>query len=119
MPCLLIAVLVLLGRLIAPASAMPDPANPVAAITLQSICHAASGGGTDGAPAQSPAEHQCLVCPACHLVAHASIPMPGGPELQPPTTMPVGTAALIPPATGPRIRARAVAQPTGPPTASV
>lgn len=118
MPCVLLAALLFLARLIAPATAMPAPVSPADAIeqiALHSLCHGAPAG--DHAPA--PAHHDCLLCPACHLLSHAAIPPPGGPALRPPARTLIGLAAPLPPATASPARPRPVAQPTGPPTPSV
>lgn len=123
MPGMLVAALVLLARLIAPATATVVPANaadPFALAALQTLCHAAAPNDpTDHAPGPVPAQHDCFLCPACHLASHAALPAPAGPVLAAPALMPAGLAVLLPPATGPPSRARAVAQPTGPPTLSV
>lgn len=134
---LLLAALWLVARLAAPVQAMPAQlagsgpgfgADPVARMMLQAICHAdgsrqaASEGAVDGqgpAPAAPmPSGHaDCLLCPACHLVSHAAVPLPGTPALPPAPQRLAGWAAPLPPATGPPPRKRTAAQPTGPPTA--
>ena len=112
---MLLATLLMVARLIAPAMAMPLPAADPVELALQTICHA-DGPGPPGAPAQ-PDHTDCLLCPACHLVAHAALPAPG-PLLLPPSVMAVGVSAPLPPATGPPSRVRTPAQPTGPPALS-
>jgi hypothetical protein len=118
---MLVAALMLVARLIAPASAMPSPASPAdlaVAAALQTICH----GGLPDAPDQpvrGPVHHDCLLCPACHLLAHAAIPLSSEPALPVPVARWIGAEATLPPATGPPERPRLVAQPTGPPTLSV
>ena len=70
---MLVATLVLVGRLIAPSAAMPDPTSLAAA--LQTICHA----GAPDDPAQkpvhdhAPGHEECLLCPTCHLIAQVGV----------------------------------------------
>ncbi|MDT7951557.1 MAG: hypothetical protein RQ966_08645 [Acetobacteraceae bacterium] len=113
LPGMLVAALVLFARLVAPAMAMPNdfggPAIP--------ICHAAASGKAPGST-DHPGQHECLLCPACHLVAHAALPMPASPGVPVPTLAAIGIAAPLPPATGPPSAIRATAQPTGPPSLS-
>lgn len=119
-PCALLAVLLVLLRLLAPAAAMPQ-ADPALAefdrVARESICHASSGDA--GGPAgEAPGDHvDCLQCPACHLVS-AALPMPNGPAVPAPVAVAVPLAAAPPPATGPPGRVRGSAQPTGPPAVS-
>ena len=123
MPGMLMAALLLVARLIAPLTAMPAPASAAdtfALVALQTICHAeAPDDRTDHGHPQAPAQHPCLLCPACHLISHAAVPAPDGPAVRPPAPTLIGLAAPLPPATGPPDRPRTVAQPTGPPTLSV
>ena len=110
---MVLALLVLFARLVAAAPAMPVPA--VDALALRTICHA--GPGEPVAP-QDPAGHGhegCLVCPACHLLAHAAVPVPAGPLLRPPSRVVLAVLAPVPPATGPPGRFRPVPASTGPP----
>jgi len=134
---LLLAALWLVARLAAPVQAMPAQpagpdvgfgADPVARIMLQAICHADGSrqaasqdapDGQDPAPAAPvPSGHaDCLLCPACHLVSHAAVPLPGTPVLPSALRSLAGWEAPLPPATGPPPRKRTAAHPTGPPTA--
>ena len=110
MPGMLLALLLLFSRLIAPVAAMPAPVpHGIDALALQTICHGDGPGQTD------PSDHRdCLLCPACHLVSQAVLPTPVASAPLPPSTD-IAVAAPLPPATGPPSRVRATAQPTGPP----
>ena len=114
MPCVLLAALVLFARLAAPAMAMPS-ADP-AGLSLGTICH----GGDPAQPDRptQPDHGDCLLCPACHLAAHAALPTPTAPAVPPPRLVATGVGAPLPPATGPPARHRSTAQPTGPPALS-
>ena len=107
---MLLAALLSLARLIAPAIAMPAP-DPIEQIVLQSLCHGEPADQRDPAPAR----HDCLLCPACHLVAQLAIPAPAGPALRIPTHGLIAPAAPPPDSTGPPSRKRGVPPPTGPP----
>lgn len=111
---LLVAALVLMARLIAPAAAMPVAADPWAGAAL---C-AAAGSPHDPSP-HAPAPHDCLQCSNCHLAAQPAWDVPGGPGLQIP--WPRLTPAAVPPvrARGPPFLSQRTAQPTGPPAISV
>jgi len=123
MPSVLLAVLLVLARLLAPAMAMPSAGSDVAAfdhLVRQAICHVTSDEA--GAPAKEvpakemPTGHgECPACPACHIAAAAVLPVPAGPHLPVPTLLAIGLSAPLPPATGPPLCTRAAAQPTGPP----
>lgn len=93
--------------------AAPAP-NAVTGATV--FCHA----GLDNDAPQSPAhDHSCLVCPACHVVSHTSLPAPVSDALPTIVGGEIGRPAAPPPSTGPPRRPRVAAHPTGPPTASV
>lgn len=113
MPGMLLALLLLFSRLIAPVAAMPAPVpHGIDAVALQTICHGDGPGQTD------PSEHRdCLLCPACHLHSQAVLPAPVAWVAPPPSTV-IAVAAPLPPATGLPSRVRATAQPTGPPRRS-
>lgn len=117
----MLALLVLFARLVA-ASPMPaaNEADAVARAALHTICHAAPDGdrAPDHHPAPDGSHDGCLLCPACHLLAHAAVPVPGGLALLAPQAVPVGAAAPLPPATGPPGRFRPVPHPTGPPASA-
>ena len=114
---MLLAALLLLARLIAPAPgmAMPLPTDQVE-LALQIICHADAPAAPDG-PSQ-PDHTDCQLCPACHLASHAAFPTPTTPAVPPPPVEAISIGAPLPPATGPPSRVRATAQPTGPPSLS-
>lgn len=113
LPGIVLATLILFARLLAPAMAMPsDIGGP-----LIPICHSGASGEAPGST-DHPAQHDCLLCPACHLVSHAVLPMPMIPGVPLPAVSPIGLAAPLPPPTGPPIQVRTVAQPTGPPALS-
>ena len=117
-PGLLLAVLLLFSRLVGPAMALPViSTDPLSSLIAQTICHT---DGLNGAPA--PADHSdhhsCLLCPACHLVSHAALPVPVGPTVPLPTVVTISVRAFLPPAQAPPSRIRTAAQPTGPPTLS-
>ena len=113
----MLATLFLVVRLLAASVTMAAPAPNPTPIDLVAefgvFCHAGTDSdGTEKAPAP---DHACLVCPACHLVAHAGLPTP----MPAPVPMRVGgmvmLALLPPPATGPPRQPRVAAHPTGPP----
>lgn len=117
---LLLAVLVLVGRLLGlPGAAQAQSQDALFGGLV--ICHAGDGPAPflpDPAAPAGPA-HDCQFCPACHLTgAHAlSVSSPAlAWDLR--TVMP-GRAAPTPPATGPPHPARLAARPTGPPTRSI
>ena len=116
-PGMVLAVLVLFARLVA-AAPMPaaDGADAVARAALQTICHhGPDGGAGDHGPVPAGPHEGCVLCPACHLLAHAAVPVPGG-LVVPPRRLLVGAVAALPPATGPPPgRFRPVPAPTGPP----
>ncbi len=114
-PGLLLAALFLAVRLLASSMAMAAP-GPDALAGAAGFCHS---GPDDDAP-QAPAhDHECLVCPACHLVGHAGLPVPAPALLLLALGGDIGRASAAPTATGPPHRPRVSAQPTGPPTASI
>ena len=116
-PGLLLAALLLLSRLVGPALALPAMSgDPISSIT-QTICHTDE---VDGTPTPTdPSDHRsCLLCPACHLVAHAALPVPLGPIVPLPTGVAISVRVSLPPAQAPPSRIRTAAQPTGPPTLS-
>lgn len=130
-PCAFLAMVLVLARLLAPAIAMPQTAVPQtvmpqtgAALAVfdrlarEAICHAAPEGS--GGPArEAPAGHgDCLLCPACHLVAAAALPTSAGPGLPLPRLAPIGLVAPPPSATGPPPARRFATPPTGPPARS-
>lgn len=131
MPRMLLAVLALFARLVAPAMAMPPAAFPgaaspaaspgAAALTAFAICHAGPADDAADAATDEPGlKHEtppadCLLCPVCHLAGQALFPVPGGPAMELPGLLGVSLAAPLPPATAPPARPRAAAQPTGPP----
>ena len=129
MPCMLLALLVLFARLVAPVMAMPpatsptaSPAGPgVAALAAFAICHAGpADDAADGATGEPGLKHEtppadCLLCPVCHIAGQALFPAPGGPAMEPPGLLGVSLAAPLPPATAPPARPRAAAPPAGPP----
>jgi hypothetical protein len=115
MSIMLLAVLVLLARLLGPA--LPGVAiDKLAGGPALVICHAVG----DDAPAPSPAkhthEHDCQLCPACHLAALAAIIPPATTVSVPVAIAVAGQAAPLPPTTGPPHAGRLAARPTGPPT---
>lgn len=114
-PCVLLATVLLFARLLAPSIAMAQPSTDLA---LQAICHSPA---PDQPPGRGgPSDHRdCLLCPACHLVSQAALPVHAAPELPRPTVIATGLVTPWPSPTGPPSRVRTAAQPTGPPHPSV
>lgn len=111
---MLLAAVLLVARLMAPAAAMPaNPGDAIEQIALHSLCH--DGPAHEPDPGKLPSHHDCLLCPACHLLSLPALSPAGGPALHKPTPRLIGLATPLPPATGPPPRPRTVAQPTGPP----
>lgn len=111
-PGMVLALLVLFARLVA---AGPMPVGPdFDALALRTICHAGPP-GEPGAPHAPGGHDACLLCPACHLLSHAAVPLPAGPLLRPPVRIARAVAVPMPPSTGPPGRFRPVPAPTGPP----
>ena len=130
MPHMLLAVLVLMIRLTTPLLPMSVdepirlPTGSLAALLgEQPICHA--GAATDDTPDQAPAnhplghEHDCGLCPICHLVAAPMLISRGVAALVAPIVIDRIRQALLPPATGPPQQPRTAAQPRAPPAPSV
>ena len=112
MPHMLLAVFVLMIRLTTPLLPMSVdepirlPTGSLAAVLgEQPICHA--GAATDDTPDQAPAnhplghEHDCGLCPICHLVATPMLISRGVAALAAPIVIDRIRQALLPPATGP------------------
>ena len=129
MPHMLLAVLVLMIRLTTPLLPMSIdepislPTGSLAALlSEQPICH--GGAGTDGTPDQAPAnhppshEHDCGLCPICHIVSAPMLISRGVAALAAPIVIDSIRQVLPPPATGPPQQSRAAAQPRAPPSIS-
>ena len=116
----MLAALFLAARLLASSMVMAVPAqSPTADLVAQLsvFCHGGGdAGGTEKAPSS---DHDCLICPACHLMAHAGLPTPM------PAALPIRLGGMImlatapPAATGPPHQPRVADHPTGPPNISV
>jgi hypothetical protein len=127
LPRVLLIVLVLAIRLTASSLPMPfaGPADgPFGGILADAaICHTAdSGDALPGhAPSPHPAghEHDCGLCPICHVMATPALLPLAAVALPPPLIPREGRQALLPPATGPPAVLRAAASPRGPPASSV
>ena len=124
---LLLAAVLLAGRLLAPGLPMSE-ARAAAAGDLASllgelvICHA--GGTSDASEGQAPArpgDHAaaCLLCPACHVAGQAALPVADRVIVPYAPVAVIAHAAAAPPATGPPHPARLAARPTGPPALSI
>ena len=119
MPCMLLAALLLVAQMLAPAMALQlRSVDPAGQLALQTICHS-DAPGAPGPPAD-PGHRDCLLCPACHLGSQSALPTPIVPPVPPPPALgAIDIGAPLPPATGPPSRFRATAQPRGPPTSSI
>ena len=124
LPRVLVAVLVLLtqwatGPLVLSQGRPAAQAEAAALFGGQFICHsdAAQGAGPGtSTPDQPPGQqHNCALCPACHLAAAPMLAAPDGATLPAPMVVPVGQPALLPPGTGPPRLVRYAARPRGPP----
>lgn len=112
MPCVLLAAFLLFARLIAPAAAMPAGlVAPIDQLARSALCH--DSPTNDHSPV--PAEHGCLLCPACHLFSHVVLPVAHGPVLPFPPNSLIERGIVPRPTTGRLVRPRPVAEPTGPP----
>ena len=124
LPRVLVAVLVLLTQCATGSLALfqerPAAQAEVAALFGgQFICHSDGAQGTGpgtSTPYQPPGQqHDCALCPACHLAAAPMLAAPDGATLLAPMVVPVGQPSLLPPATGPPRPLRYAAHPRGPP----
>jgi hypothetical protein len=112
MPIMLLAMLVLVARLLGPGIALDRLAGGPALV----ICHAVSDDAPSPGPAKHSHEHDCQLCPACHLAALAAIIPPHTAIAVCVALAAAAPAAPPPPATGPPHAGRLAARPTGPPT---
>lgn len=118
---LLLAVLVLVARLLGPAVPPAQAGNLAASVGQLVICHAGDGPSLPNQDPGKPAdhEHDCLLCPACHLPVSAVLPAPVAPLAWAPAGAIAKRPASPPPSTVPPRPARLADRPTGPPIASI
>jgi hypothetical protein len=122
----LLAVLVLVGQLLAPTTHAAPRAPAAAALLLGQIpiCHSGSGEtssepGLPG-PGQHPAGHEhCALCPLAHQPVPAAMPAATAPAIEAPGFAIIAQPSLPPPATGPPGQVRCTARPRGPPALSI
>lgn len=124
----LLAILVLVGRLFGPASPLSDEFGVASATTSfwldgVPICHATQPGDAVDEPAPARPDghrHDCLLCLACHVAGQVALPGPEHISLPAAPDRMVARAAVPPPATAPpRLIRLKSSPPTGPPAFSI
>jgi hypothetical protein len=107
---LFLALLALVAQLTLSAAV---PATMLSLADMTVLCQ--HNGNPDAPPAPLHQMPDCQLCFFCHGMTGPVGLLAAAPMLPTPTTMPIGRAAVLPPATAPPLRFVTAARPRGPP----